>query len=166
MSKHCDSIKNMQAPKSKEQVQVLLGYLAYLSPFIPSYSEKTKIFSSLLEKTALWNWTKYHDEALQRLKDEISIRSIIYFHRRDLPTYLAADASSTTIAGVLYQTRSYDQNTCNCKLHLKKTLAISVYQTPLLLPHLQSSLLKRMETSNLSRTTHLVKKLKQIRKLH
>lgn len=63
------AIKSLSAPKSKEELQSLLGLINYVTRFIPHLATQTEPLRRLLIKDVRFHWGSEHDEILKRIKD-------------------------------------------------------------------------------------------------
>lgn len=104
MQKKISDIKMFARPKDTSEVRSFLGMLTYISPFMRNFSHKTKILRELLTDNAKFNWTSEHQEAFERLKDEVETDLIKrgYFNETDR-TVLYTDASPWGLGAILAQ---------------------------------------------------------------
>ena len=64
----CKAVLNMQAPRSKKEVQQLTDRLAALTRFLPRSAEKALPFFKLLKKETLGGWNTDCDVAFKEIK--------------------------------------------------------------------------------------------------
>ncbi|CAB4032778.1 Hypothetical predicted protein [Paramuricea clavata] len=62
------AIVEMPLPRSKQDLQRLLGMVNYLSQYIPNMSEITAPQRTLLKKDIQWSWHNQYQKALERIK--------------------------------------------------------------------------------------------------
>jgi len=59
-------------PKTKKQLQKLLGWLNYSRRFITHYAEKTAIYYNMLSSKGSFSWTDEHEKQYVELYQELS----------------------------------------------------------------------------------------------
>ena len=57
------AIKNMPKPTTKPEVLTLLGFVNYLSKFLPKLSDVSAPLRELTTDQSKFTWAKQHDEA-------------------------------------------------------------------------------------------------------
>lgn len=62
-------IKNLRAPRTKEELQSLLGLITYVSKFIPHLATITEPLRSLLKNENRFIWKKEHEKILNDIKE-------------------------------------------------------------------------------------------------
>ena len=62
------AIKNMPKPTSKPEVLTLLGFVNYLSKFLPKLSEVSSPLRELTTNQAKFTWARQHDETFATIK--------------------------------------------------------------------------------------------------
>jgi len=62
------AIKNMSKPTSKAEVQTLLGFINYLSKFLPKLSDVSAPLRELTVGQSKFTWAKQHDEAFATIQ--------------------------------------------------------------------------------------------------
>ena len=108
-------IDNIKAPKSKKQLQNLIGSLVWIKSFIGTkMGENIRVtnFSALMKpifecgKLPKFEWTLDAQNALVKIKDRLKSRPFISMADPSLPFILATDASKFSLGGVLMQRKS------------------------------------------------------------
>ncbi|XP_028415850.1 uncharacterized protein K02A2.6-like [Dendronephthya gigantea] len=97
------AIKGMPAPDGPKALQRFLGLLNYLHKFIENFSEKTALLRQLLSNEVAWCWDVHHEEAFQKLKDEISNPPVLKFFDPARKVVLSVDASKSGLGAVCLQ---------------------------------------------------------------
>ena len=98
------AIHEMPLPKSREQLQTLLGMLNYLSWYIPNLSTQNEQLR-LLQKQKVFIWTPDHEQVLQQLK-ESTCRRVASFKPTCSNIELQVDASKSGLGAILLQNNS------------------------------------------------------------
>lgn len=96
-------LQNMPTPTSKTELQHFLGFITYLSKFIPEFSQKTAVLRDLLSKDAIFLWEAHHQKAFCALKTEVSENSVLNYYDPNQPVELQCDASLRGIGAALLQ---------------------------------------------------------------
>ncbi|CAB3985329.1 Hypothetical predicted protein [Paramuricea clavata] len=97
------AIVEMPLPKSKQDLQRLLGMVNYLSQYIPNMSEITAPLRTLLKKDIQWSWHNEHQKALERIKKVLTSSPVLHFYDIDKPVILQVDASQGGLGACLIQ---------------------------------------------------------------
>lgn len=99
------AIREMEVPKSRAELETVLGMVNYLAKFAPSLSEINAPMRQLLKQSNEFLWDKQHDAAFQRMKDTLTSEPgpvLIYFDpEKELS--LQVDASKYGLGAVLMQ---------------------------------------------------------------
>jgi len=100
--KICD-LQDMPIPTCKKELQTFLGFIQYLSPFIPNLAEKSSILRDLLKQDVPFIWDSNHQSAFDNLKATVTSTSTLkYFDTSKTPT-LQVDASIRGLGASLLQ---------------------------------------------------------------
>lgn len=95
-----EAIRNMPTPKSKNDLQRLLGMITYLGKFIPNLSVTT---AQLMESDVAWNWSNHHNDALDQIKKKLTESPTLRYYDPELPTKTSVDESKFRLGAVLLQ---------------------------------------------------------------
>ncbi|KAL6192127.1 hypothetical protein ACLB2K_038514 [Fragaria x ananassa] len=99
------AVINAAAPKTKEELQQLLGKINFLRRFISNSVGKVKPFSSLLKLQGAkeFVWELCHQEAFDRIKEYLANPLVLILPKPGIPLKLYISASKSSISGLLTQ---------------------------------------------------------------
>lgn len=97
------AINDLKPPKSKKDLQKLLGLVNYVRKFIPNLGEISSSLSSLLKKDIFFQWTEIHDKDLQTIKNEINKNTTLKNFDPNKEIIIHTDASQNGIGCCLMQ---------------------------------------------------------------
>ena len=80
-----------------------MGMINQLNKFLPHIAEISQPLRELLKSNTTWLWTSNHDEALHKLKEEISSPRVLAHYDLNAETKISADASAHGLGAVLLQ---------------------------------------------------------------
>ena len=108
-SDRMNAILNMNSPKSKVEVQRLLGYLTYLRSLLPpKIIDLTTILSPLTSVLDKFKWEKCHETAFKTIKEMLSQATSFNCPRHEnAVTIVYTDSSEKLMAGICF---SYSLN--------------------------------------------------------
>ena len=100
-----DALRNLRKPKSRNDVEKLLGCFVFVAKWIQNFAEFTAPLYALLHKGVRFedSWTTLHDEALDALRRCVESAPILVVINYKAMVYLRTDASLLAIAAVVYQ---------------------------------------------------------------
>ncbi|XP_063218588.1 uncharacterized protein LOC134528851 [Bacillus rossius redtenbacheri] len=96
-------IEEKQAPKTRKQLQKLMGLLNWLRSFVPDFATITAPMTDLLSPKAKFQWTPAADKALRQVKDRFRNCHTLSRLKPDQPIFVQTDASQEGMGAVLYQ---------------------------------------------------------------
>jgi hypothetical protein len=125
-------------PKLKKEVQSFLGFTNFCCCFIKGFSHHTKPLIELTKTDRKWSWAEAEQEALDKIKNQITSSPILHFADDSKAFWIEADSSDYTTGGVLSQQSSDDLKwhpiafyskllnavECNYDIHNKEMLAV------------------------------------------
>ena len=97
------AIKNMPKPTSKPEVLTLLGFLNYLSKFLPKLSEVSAPLRELTTNQAKFTWARQHDETFATIKQLVIQHPVLKFYNIEEEVTIQTDASEKGLDAVLLQ---------------------------------------------------------------
>ncbi len=100
-----DALRNLRKPKSRNDVEKLLGCFVFVAKWIQKFAEFTAPLYALLHKGVRFeaSWTTVHEEALSALRRCVETAPILVVLNYKNMVYLRTDASLLAIAAVVYQ---------------------------------------------------------------
>lgn len=100
-----EAIDKLKVPENKTEIQRFLGFINYLSKFIPNMSEITFPIRKLLEKNIDFVWDEEQNQAFIKLKELLKSAPILKFYDVNEDVLIETDASSYALGAVLMQNR-------------------------------------------------------------
>jgi len=100
-----DALRNLRKPRSRNDVEKLLGCFVFVAKWIKNFAEFTAPLYSLLHKGVRFDeaWAPIHDEALTALRQCVETAPILIVLNYHDMVYFRSDASLLAIAAVLFQ---------------------------------------------------------------
>ena len=96
-----EAIVSMPRPDGKRAVQRLLGFVNYLSRFMPIISEVSEPLRKLTVKNALFVWESQQEEAFQTIRIMISSTPELKYYDVTSETTIQCDASESGLRAML-----------------------------------------------------------------
>uniref|UniRef100_A0A0A9X8H3 RNA-directed DNA polymerase n=2 Tax=Lygus hesperus TaxID=30085 RepID=A0A0A9X8H3_LYGHE len=90
-------------PGSVKELQAFLGFVTYVSKFLPKVAEVLSPLYRLLKKEVPWSWSTECDEAFRQIKQLVQDCRSLAHYDPSIPLRLTVDASNHGVAGVLSQ---------------------------------------------------------------
>ncbi|KAL6462444.1 hypothetical protein MHYP_G00288660 [Metynnis hypsauchen] len=99
------AIREMAPPRSKTELETILGMVTYLSRFAPRLSETTAPLRQLLKESSEFVWDSNHDIAFQQVKDLLTQEPgpVLTYFDPTKDVKLQVDASKCGLGAVLLQ---------------------------------------------------------------
>ena len=97
------AIQNMQTPHDVKSLQRLLGFVNYLSKFLPHLSDVCEPLRRLTDKDVEWAWLPQHDAAICKIKDLTTRHPVLRYYDLNEEVTLQCDASETGLGAALLQ---------------------------------------------------------------
>ena len=82
------AVKIMKQPQIKKDLQTFLGFITYLSKFLPNMSDASAPLSVLLEEKNDWFWEKQQEDSFNKLKDMATNTPILSYYNPKQPLTL------------------------------------------------------------------------------
>ncbi|KAK2710841.1 hypothetical protein QYM36_012133 [Artemia franciscana] len=125
------AIRDMPAPKSKEELHKLLGMYNYLSRYIPNFSTSNQPLRDLM-KAKVWKWDGIHEATRKTIQDSIC-KNLAYFSQHAKLTEVVTDTSQHGVgtqllmdgATVAFASRSLSETERQYSQMEKELLAIT-----------------------------------------
>jgi hypothetical protein len=104
-SSRVDALRQLRKPKSRNDVQKLLGCFVFVAKWIRNFAEFTAPLYGLLHKGVRFDsvWSLIHDESLEALRRCVETAPILIVLDYKKMVFLRSDASLLAIAAVIYQ---------------------------------------------------------------
>ncbi|BES87362.1 Hypothetical Protein NTJ_00167 [Nesidiocoris tenuis] len=96
-----DAIIKCEAPKNPREVLSFLGMVKFYAKFCNGLSTIAEPLNDLTRSNVPFVWTKKHQVAFEKIKDEIASDRILMHYSPDLPLTLSVDASPVGLGAVL-----------------------------------------------------------------
>ena len=97
------AVKMMKQPQTKKDLQTFLGFITYLSKFLPNMSDASALLRVLLEEKNDWFWGKQQEDSFNKLEEMATNTPILSYYNPKQPLTLNVDASSQGLGAVLLQ---------------------------------------------------------------
>lgn len=97
------AIEKMAKPTFTKDMQTFMGFIQYLSKFMPNMSTVSAPLRTLLEKNIVWHWNEQQKKSFQKLKTMATNTPILQYFDPNKPLTLSVDASSKGLGAVLIQ---------------------------------------------------------------
>ena len=103
--KKVQGIKEMTAPKDKQQIQSFPGMVNYMGTFIPNLSHHTELLRAMLKKDNVFHWEDQQTQSFQQVKTLIvkANTTPLRYYDWNLPVTVQADASLRGLGACLIQ---------------------------------------------------------------
>lgn len=105
-SSKLEAIKSFPVPRSVHQVRQFIGLASYFRKYIHQFALKAKPLTSLMKKSASWQWGTEQQDSFEKLRDELASGPTLAIFDPEAETQLHTDASQIGVAGVLLQKQS------------------------------------------------------------
>ena len=96
-------IEEMKTPSTVEELRRFLGYVNYLSRFMPHLATVTEPMRSLLVKGAEFAWGEKQEKAFKSVKKLAVSSDTLGYYNHDKPLILQCDASTVGLGAALMQ---------------------------------------------------------------
>jgi hypothetical protein len=98
-----ETIKKLENPKNKPDLQRMLGMVNYLRHFIPNMSELVSPLRKLLRKDVAWHWNETHTQVFQKLKQVLCSPQVLAAFDPTTPIEIQCDASKDALGFCMLQ---------------------------------------------------------------
>ena len=97
------AVQEMPAPQSKEDVKRLLGFVQFLSRYLPSLSTVHVPLRELEKANMLFHWDPPQKESFEKIKKLVSEAPVLQYYNVSKPAKIQCDASGKGLGAVLLQ---------------------------------------------------------------
>ena len=97
------AVEDMPQPSCKQEVLSLLGFINYLSGFLPRLADVAQPLRDLTCKDAKFTWAKQHDTAFKKVKKLVVNHSKLKYYDCNAEVTLQCDASKRGLGAVIPQ---------------------------------------------------------------
>ena len=97
------AIKNMPKPTSKAEEQTLLGFINYLSKFLPKLSDVSAPLRKLTVSQTKFTYAKQHDEAFATIQQLVIQHPVLKFNNIEKKVTIQTNAGDKGLGAVLLQ---------------------------------------------------------------
>jgi hypothetical protein len=70
-SERFQKVRNIRPPKNSTGTRQICGFLQYFRSFLPNFAKTLSAIRQLLQKDVPFCWTAEHDQALEKLKEQL-----------------------------------------------------------------------------------------------
>ena len=111
-----ETLKKWEEPKTKKQLQSLLGFVNYYREFIKDLSEKVHVLKELTNPNREFTWEEEHAKCFEVVRDSLIEAPLLHQPEEEGEYVLDIDASEVAIAGILSQRRVIDGEEKECPI--------------------------------------------------
>ena len=97
------AIHEMPEPKTKEDVKRLLGFVQFLSRYLPGLSTADAPLRELEKSDVLFHWDYPQKESFKKIKQVVSQAPVLQYYDVNKPVTIQCDASGKGLGAVLLQ---------------------------------------------------------------
>lgn len=100
-----EAVRNIKSPSNIGELQTILGMVTYVNHFSTKLADLTSPLRELTKKHVPFSWEPHHQQALDRIKQELCTSQLISYYdpEPDTPTILQCDECKTGIGAWLRQ---------------------------------------------------------------
>ena len=95
------AVEEMPQPTCRQEVLTLLGFVNYLSKFLPRLSDVVQPLRYLATKDAKFTWAKQHDKAFKKIKKLVVNHPILAYHDCKEEVTIQCDASEKGLGATI-----------------------------------------------------------------
>ena len=97
------AVQEMPKPKSKKELLSLLGFVNYLSKFLPRLSEVAQPLREMTSKEAKFIWSQQHKRAFQEVRELVVKHPVLKYYDLQEEVTVQCDASEYGLGAALVQ---------------------------------------------------------------
>ena len=96
------AISNMKVPENIQDLETVLGMVAYVAKFIPRLSDLCEPLRAM-KKAEEWDWGPAQQDALSKIKETLTSDTVLRYYDVGKPITLTVDASMKGLGAALIQ---------------------------------------------------------------
>ena len=97
------AVMEMPKPTDVSGVRRIIGFVTYLSKFLPKLSDICEPLRKLTLKESEFVWLENHDAALDRIKDMVTSEPVLSYYNPNIELTLQSDASESGLGAAIMQ---------------------------------------------------------------
>ncbi|KAJ8036533.1 hypothetical protein HOLleu_20539 [Holothuria leucospilota] len=101
--KKVEAVTKMPKPTDVQSLQRFIGFVTYLSKFLPQLSDACEPLRKLTLKDAEWSWHEVHENASDHIKKLVTSQPVLKYYDLAKELTLQSDASETGLGATLMQ---------------------------------------------------------------
>ena len=97
------AVKDFKEPKNPTEVRSFLGFVTFVSRFIPRLADIALPLRRLTQKNREWRWSTEEQQSFAKIKELVTKETTLVFFDTKLHTELVVDASPAGVGAILSQ---------------------------------------------------------------
>jgi hypothetical protein len=97
------AVLKMPNPTDTSGVRRFIGFVTYLSKFLPKLSDICQPLRKRTQKDVAWHWDETHQAAVQQIKSLVTTGPVLRYFDKTKPLTLQCDASEKGLGAALIQ---------------------------------------------------------------
>ena len=98
-----EAVLNMPVPEDVQDIQRLVGFVNYLSRYLPSLSHVLEPLRQLTRPEVPWHWTHAQQEAMDQVKHLVTAAPVLAYYNLECELSIQCDASGKGLGVALLQ---------------------------------------------------------------
>lgn len=98
-----EAIKKMPKPSDVKSLQRFIGFVTYLSRFLPDLSDLLEPLRQLTKSDTMWSWNHAHDSVFEDVKRLVTTSPVLAFYNPEEDLAIQCDSSCTGVGAALLQ---------------------------------------------------------------
>ncbi|XP_055699702.1 uncharacterized protein K02A2.6-like [Phlebotomus papatasi] len=100
-NRHVKDILEAPSPKNQTELRAFLGMINFYGRFVRDRASVSECLHRLLDGKSTWKWEEEHQQAIDKLKNQLMSAQILMHYKMDLPLILCCDSSPYGVGAVL-----------------------------------------------------------------